>query len=608
MASNNHKEEYVNKAVRHYSSLFRLPSHLKIVVLLFIFCIVGGISTVFPLNRSYLGLTSGLLFGIAFFFITLSADVIIHYSWMKKDPILNLRRCSALSLFSCLFWFVFIFIGSILILFVGSPNIWVKLFLVGFCATLILRLLVFYTVSFANFWQIILSSFLQPVLCNILLFFLGKFFGYSLSAHHLLFLLFSIPIALSANIIFVYFVNRVGKKIIGITSLSLLKAFLANWTEDLIDPLESFFDKLGYEQEIKISLLAFREKKKIKAVMIVPAFHPGPFKNVGSSALPYMIQNKLENKLQCIVAVPHGLSGHELNLTSQLQNQKVMDRILGSLDFSTFSSRSTPFMRTKIKGATATCQIFGECALISLTIAPQTMEDLPRELDDVIVNEAEKRGLTSAIVIDAHNSIKGPFNLEKAIDPLRKAAVSGLEEALLHTQTRFEVGAARIVPEEFSVKEGMGPGGISVLVMKVNDQKIAYITIDGNNIISGLREKILLAVQEIGITDGEVFTTDTHTVNSTVLTKRGYHPIGEAIDQTKLIDYIKQATTDALSDLEPAEVSWRTETIHKVKVMGEKQIEALSLTTDETVKLSKKLAASVFSLTGVLLTILIILL
>ena len=37
----------------------------------------------------------------------------------------------------------------------------------------------------------------------------------------------------------------------------------------------------------------------------------------------------------------------------------------------------------------------------------------------------------------------------------------------------------------------MGTGGITAIVVQVEKQKTAYIIIDGNNMISGLREKIL---------------------------------------------------------------------------------------------------------------------
>jgi putative membrane protein len=235
------------------------------------------------------------------------------------------------------------------------------------------------------------------------------------------------------------------------------------------------------------------------------------------------------------------------------------------------------------------------------------MEDLPQELDFIIAQEAEKRGLSPAIVIDAHNSIEGPFD-PKGLVALTEAAANCVEKALVQKKSPFEIGVAKVVPEEFNVEDGMGSGGINVLIVKVGNQKTAYITIDGNNMVSGLREKILLALREIGITDGEVLTTDTHAVNGIVLTERGYHPIGEAIDQAKLIDYVREAAVTALGNIESAEASWRIITIPNVKIIGEKQVGALCLITDETAKVSKKLAVLLFSLAGVLLTTLLVLL
>ena len=186
--------------------------------------------------------------------------------------------------------------------------------------------------------------------------------------------------------------------------------------------------------------------------------------------------------------------------------------------------------------------------------------------------------------------------------------MTSLEEALSAKRSPFEVGAAKIVPKEFGIKEGMGPGGISVIVTKVGDQKTAYVTIDGNNMISGLREKILAMLQEIGIIDGEVLTTDTHGVTGVVPTARGYYPIGEAIDHTKLIGYIREVAVKALDDLTPAEVSRRTGTVPNVKVIGEKPIADLCLLVDEAMKQAKRLAVSLFSAAAILLIGLLILL
>jgi putative membrane protein len=168
-------------------------------------------------------------------------------------------------------------------------------------------------------------------------------------------------------------------------------------------------------------------------------------------------------------------------------------------------------------------------------------------------------------------------------------------------QLPFEIGAGAVIPKEYGLKEGMGPGGITVVVVKVGIQKTAYVVIDGNNMVTGLREEILSSLNSMQIEEGEIFTTDTHSVNAVILGDRGYHPIGEAVDHGKLITYIRDVTFAALSDLEPVKVAYATTTISDVKVVGEKQIETLCLLIDKTLKKAKEVAIPLFALTGLLL-------
>lgn len=596
-------DEGISKVTRRYSSLFTLPSHRKIVLFLCALCLVGGVLGIPPLFPSSYRFEIGLIFGIAVFVATLFSDFFISHSFMRADPIFNLRRCSGLSLFSNFMWFCIIFLGSILSGVLENWNIWPKVFFLGFCVVLVLRLVVFSTVSFVSWWKTLLSSSLQPVLCVVPVFFMDSIISYEVNAS-LLFLSISIPVIILTVFLFTFFLNSVGKKALGVSSLSLFKAFLANWTEDLNEPIERFFEQLGREQDLKISLMAFRAQGKMKAVVVVPTLHPGPFKNVGSSLLPSMIQDALEKKFSCVISVPHGLFGHEFDLASQVQNQKVLDAIVNITDFSAFSSQSTRFIRVERDKAKASCQVFGKCAFVTLTLAPETTEDLPQELDSIIYNEAVKQELSHVVVVNAHNSIEGSFNLSEAVGFLEEAAATSLVKVLSHQLMPFKVGAAKIVSKEFSLKEGMGPGGITVVVTKVDDQKAAYVTIDGNNMVSGLREKILSSLSEIGINEGEVLTTDTHAVTSVTLTPRGYHPVGEVISHEKLISYIKQATLDALEDLEPADMAWSTKTIPKVKVIGRNQIEALCRLTERTLQRAKKLALLLFPILGIFLIVL----
>jgi len=565
-----------------------------------------GASVALPILPSSDGLLLGLVMGVILFLLAMLSDLATNLSSPQADSILNLRRCSALSFYSNLLWIAFILLGGFGYIFFNNFVLWLRLILLGLCAILLLRLLVFSAVSFAGSGRVIFYSILQPGLYAVPLVFMSGIRGHVSASSNSLFFTSSLIVSVSAVFCFMFFLNRIGMEILGVKSLSVLKAFMANWTEDLNEPLENLLEKLSVERSIKLSVITFRAEEKVKAAIVVPAFHPGPFKNVGSSALPYLIQKELENKLNCTVSVPHGLSGHDLDLASQAQNQKIIENASEMADISNFDSRATPLARVHRNSAHASCQIFGEGALFTLTLAPQTMEDLPQDLESFINEEARKRGLSMATTIDAHNSIEGPFHVERAISPLKDAAAASLETALKSQKSSLQVGAAKVVPTDFGLKDGMGPGGICAIAVKVKDQLISYITIDGNNMVSGLRERILQRLNEIGFNDGEILTTDTHAVNGIVLTPRGYHPLGEKMDHEKLIKHIEQAAMNAENDLEPAEAKWFTKVTPNVKVIGEKQVEMLCVLAEKAFLRTKRLAAIIFPLVGSIWTALLI--
>jgi putative membrane protein len=196
--------------------------------------------------------------------------------------------------------------------------------------------------------------------------------------------------------------------------------------------------------------------------------------------------------------------------------------------------------------------------------------------------------------------------MQEVMSSLKEVAVKCLEKAISLKQLPFEVGAASVFPKEFRLEDGMGAGGITVVAVNVGAQKTAYVVIDGNNMVSGLREKILAALREIGFDDGEIFTTDTHSVNAIVLNARGYSPVGESIDHQKLVDHIKQAALTAVSNLESVKVACRSIMVQNVKVIGEKQLETLCLLIDRGLKRAKHIVVPIFAASGLLLMLLLL--
>ena len=605
LATEDSLSQTIDRAVKRYSSLFKLPSYARVVVLLALICIGGGLISTAALFPSLDGLLSGLLLGSSLFLLNLVSSYVISTLVLRGDTIYDLRRTVALSLFCWMMWLAFIIIGVV----VATPfglSWWVRLCLLGLSAVVILRLIVFDSTSRKSYGRRLIASVLQPFACAVPFLVFWTAIAYPLTLYMLLYFVFSLGISIAASHFFLSTLNRVGQQTLGVPSISLLKAFLLNWIMDLNAPLEELLEKLGEEQDIGVSLMKFGSSKP-KAAMVIPSVHPGPFKNIGSSVLPSMLKSALERKLNCVVCVPHGLFGHELDLASQAQNQKLIDRIVESADFEAAETKATSFVTLSNGTATACCQIFGKFVFISFTLAPKTTEDLPQDLGLYVREEAEKRGLTCSGVVNAHNSIDGVANMQESLDELKAVAVACLEKAVLKERLPFQVGAATVIPEEFTIRDGMGSGGITTIVVKVGKQKAAYIVIDGNNMVSGLREKVLSALHSLGIDDGEVFTTDTHAVSAVILSQRGYNAVGEAIDHERLIAHIKEATVVAMSKLEHVKTaSCCNITVPSVKVIGKKRLETLCLLVDRAIWKAKRIVVPIFGISGLFLMLILL--
>jgi putative membrane protein len=234
-------------------------------------------------------------------------------------------------------------------------------------------------------------------------------------------------------------------------------------------------------------------------------------------------------------------------------------------------------------------------------LAPKTTEDLPQELGDIVKEEARKIGFDTAILINAHNSLTIKTEIEASLEELRDVAVRCLRTAFEQKVYPFEIGSKTLHPTEFSLKDGMGSGGITAIIVKVADQKSAYIVIDGNNMVSGLREKCLSALKNAGFGEGEVFTTDTHAVSAVVIGRRGYHPIGEAMNHEHLINLVRVAAIDASNKLELCNAGYRTIIVPKVRVIGSECLQYLSTLVDKTIQKAKRIIVPIFATEGLLL-------
>jgi len=389
-------------------------------------------------------------------------------------------------------------------------------------------------------------------------------------------------------------------------ALSLFRAFILNWVTDQNEPLEKHLEEMGEDADIEVTVLKF-DASEPKAAIIVPLVHPGPFKNIGSSLLPSLLKKAYEKEFGCEASVPLGILGHELDLASQAQNHKIISQVITSARFEASGDLASPFVRSNDGFATASCQIFGDTAFLSFSLAPKTTEDLPQELGRIVTKEAKKYGLKTAVVVNTHNSINNVVDTEEHLVALQSAASKCLQEAISLMGKPFMVGAATAFPSEFTLKDGMGTGGITAIIVQVEKQKTAYIIIDGNNMISGLREKLLAALISLGFDGSEVFTTDTHAVSALVTGRRGYHPVGEVMDHDLLVRYIGEVARKAELKLDACKAGCIHFTVPKVRVIGEERLHAISMLVDKAIVKAKRIVAPLFGLEGLILLLLLLL-
>jgi predicted neutral ceramidase superfamily lipid hydrolase len=94
-----------------------------------------------------------------------------------------------------------------------------------------------------------------------------------------------------------------------------------------------------------------------------------------------------------------------LDLASQAQNYKIAVQVIAFSKFKAQAALASPLVRVSEGAAKTSCQIFGDTAFLSFTLAPKTTEDLPQELGRIVVEEAKKLGLTNAMIVNCHNCL-----------------------------------------------------------------------------------------------------------------------------------------------------------------------------------------------------------
>ena len=527
--------------------------------------LVGALSFTFALGLS------GAMEGLAYGLLGLAVPVIVSDLPLERlylgDKLLKPRRLNIVSFVWCTTSGAMVILSGLAVGVTGDPSYLGKGLVLAIAWGAGLRLLVFGAFSLDRPIQALTGVLLQPALlaaASIAL--LPEPMEATVTS-----LLVAPPLMMLGPALILTILARKNLGTHDMRILPIFRAFLYSWAEEESGPLEAEIAKVSVVTDLEADELTFTDPGgNCLCQLVAPYVHPGPFRNVGSSPMSTLIREALGN---CPALVVHGVSSHEKDLASRGDVEKVIESLKAGINAPPVRVCS-PMVRGEARGAKASCQIFGNTALHTLTLSPKSHDDIPDSVMERVRASATRKGL-DAVVVDAHNCLDDLDLLNDAdSDSLVEAAEIAMDAALASKQEPFNIGFTEVKPAEWGSDDGMGTLGIGALTIQLaSGLRYTYLVFDSNNMFKGLRERLLAAVESLGYAGGEVLTSDTHVVNAIGATERGYHPMGETMDQERVVVYVTGLLTEAKP--RPAAVLFKRVRVEGVRIIGAHGLEVL---------------------------------
>ncbi|MCI4331044.1 MAG: DUF2070 family protein [Thermoplasmata archaeon] len=423
-----------------------------------------------------------------------------------------------------------------------------------------------YGVSNANHLRSLPASALQPVVAIAVIFLLVRPTVPIIAAAFVFLLLGFLCCALLIRT-----TERPIRREFGISGMSLIRPILdhINSREPAAtQALEAFFARRAIPANLRVGLITFRHQGRLKATIALPTVHPGPFGALGASDLPRKLTQALGPEAGTVF-VPHTPCDHDLDLPTSAEVERVASAARGLLaSLGAKGSTEVSPLVSPYANSVARAQLLGDTVLVVVSQAPGPTDDIAYAVADRLVREFEAQPGPRVALVDAHNSYVedlGDVAYGTPIaDRLMNDSRAAVAEALrCRGPGPAEVGAAERTGYT-TAQHGIGPQGIRALTIRAGGRTSAYVLIDGNNLLLGMRAKILARLEGV-VDDAEVMTTDNHVVHEV---DGGINPVGERYPVDAIAGDVRAIVSDALAALAPVDIAAGMAEIPDVPVLG----------------------------------------
>jgi putative membrane protein len=582
----------VKETVRLYSKVWQLPSYRQIVLRMILLVLIGSL---------ILSAVKGLLLDVFLcYLVILGAPVFIGSGLLymiateEKSP-LDGRRTAGLVQFGLLFWIALSVVGGIVDAVAGASVFEIRFSILGVAIAYLAFAFLVNGLSDHHPVRNTIAALMPPILWILAELFLAP----RNAALPALPALWFIPIAASLSIAsaVVHYIYRAVsvpfERDLGINGPQLLRAFGHDFLASNPEPLEEILTKIATVQDIPVEIIIFRDDEGPVACGVIQYVHPGPFRDIGSSDLPSVIIEHIMETHGIPAFVMHGSCTHQQNLTTKEDYPIVLaeiDRLMEETEVHELISGPHWSDGGKFK---VWSLFVGNDVLTISTSAPDFTDDISLDVGYDVANMIRERlpQVRGVAVVDAHNCIDDSAVSVNQGDPEASEYVGTVSGAVFSTinneRTKVQLGMHQVLPDDISQSEGMGPGGVIAVALSLGEREMALISIDGNNMEPGFREKAQSLLKAQGFDDAELITTDTHVVNAISLSSRGYPPIGRN-KPNEILEHILTASMKARERIQPVKVGLGFGKATGLRTFGEKGFDILTQDVAEAAGIAKK--------------------
>ncbi|MCL4380698.1 MAG: DUF2070 family protein [Candidatus Marsarchaeota archaeon] len=372
-----------------------------------------------------------------------------------------------------------------------------------------------------------------------------------------------------------YLFDKPMKKSLGFNTMETLSNLFQNWMFD-INVSNVFGEKFGEYRTVEANTILLKDKKsRLKAIFFAPDVHYGPFSTIGGSNFPHLLEAHANSRHRAPAFIMHPAVNEDLNPVSSLQIGRLkecMDAAIKNAECA--GDTDMGFFSSSLGDSHLTALDFGAAAMVSFSRAPKVTEDVSSDAREALKNLLLAK-FKNPVLLDAHNSryetapaaeLKGIQLNSKyykdyanAIDLLKETARGRLKAGIGTAEFYYSLGKPK----------DLAPGNINVAIFSFDGHKQykhALILFNANNMSPALRKQVLDHIAAKYKLPAEVYTTDTHYVNS--ISESAKNVFGNYTNFSLFKDALDNAVDAAVKDICDVKVYYNKQELNKFLVWG----------------------------------------